>query len=209
MNKVFYILALINMCSCTKIVRIFYGIRDTKLETRESINKYIAKKRLNPTNNYFISAEGYVPTFLQINKHFPEALVFDKSGRELRFKPEGKSCNGFIEPFLTKLTKEQQVSPVDTFSLKTLTGYLDKEQNLDGIIAGGQDYTVVIFWFIPVGKLNTIYVKKWEELAMNNNNANIKVIKVNMDFSKTWTETEYNNVQQGFADLKKRNELIP
>jgi hypothetical protein len=52
------------------------------------------------------------------------------------------------------------------------------------------DFYLLIYWNVWTGKLNKDHVKIWEDLARENKNCKIKVIKVNLDIQEYWEPKE-------------------
>ena len=52
------------------------------------------------------------------------------------------------------------------------------------------DFYVLLYWTVWTGKLNKDHVKIWEQLARNNTNAKIEIVKVNLDFQEYWNKSD-------------------
>jgi len=68
------------------------------------------------------------------------------------------------------------------------------------------DFYVLIYWTTWTGRLNKDHVKIWEDSAYAKKQANIKVIKVNMDFQKNWDQADKDIFI--VSTKKKRKKLI-
>ncbi len=191
----FYILTLMviffgfSFYGCKTILLKFYGYHQPRIEDKVTIINFAKKKGLIIDNIYCFNENDWYWAIKEkkIAKDIPEILVFDKSGKLIKYR-EDNQCNAKAFSFISSLSTESKYD-IDTLlmfndlseKLKDLNGNKVNIQIKDSI-----DYYIFIFWTLWTGKLNKDHVKVWENDAINNNNCKINVYKVNMDLQKWW-----------------------
>lgn len=92
---------------------------------------------------------------------------------------------------------ETQLNPNKQASLEEAKKHL---RNLKGNLVeveleDNYDYYIFIYWAKFTGKLNKDHVLVWEKQALENKNAKIKVMKVNMDIQSYWGDENLKQVK--------------
>lgn len=188
-KKLIYILALVILVtSCSPIIKLYMGVKKPKIENEKSLTKYLEKKGLQTDNLYALDMTDYQYLDRIVNGA-PDIMIFTSDGKLIKYKPD-TSCNasafGFLETVDPKMKFDyiDSVSFEDCFSrLRDLNGkpvVIQKSENID--------FYLIIFWARFIGRLNKDHVKIWEEQALNNKNAKIKVFKVNKDMQEWWDD---------------------
>ncbi len=174
------------LSSCKNVVRIIYGVRSPKVENKESLIHYLNKKNIRNDNILISNYEGFIST-IQNAGLIPNIRCFNQNGIFIPYKNDS-ACNGSAFEFIDSLKFNKSYMLIDSILLKNETSHLS---DLDGnpvsyTDSNLYDYVIFIYWARWSGLLNKDHVKIWEESALNNPNARIKVHKVNCDVQESW-----------------------
>lgn len=186
----FIVLIPLILFGCSVVVKTMYGIKDPKIETKESLFKFLSKKKLDTNNVYCVSFEDFKPTLSLTNNKIPDVLIFNKQGKYIPYGDEW-ACNASAFNFIEELNLDTIYKKTDLIILDTL---LSKFRTFDGEHITEKetnkiknaDFVCIVLWAKFTGKLNKTKVKEWEEQARNNKNAKINFIKLDMDFQEWW-----------------------
>lgn len=175
---------------CSAIVKTMYGIKDPKIETKESLFKFLSKKKLDTTNVYCVSFEDFKPTLSLTNNKIPDVLIFNKQGEYIPYGDEW-ACNASAFNFIEELNLDTIYTKTDLVVLDTLLSRFktfDGKQISENEISKikNADFVCIVLWAKFTGKLNKTKVKEWEEQAKRNKNVKINFIKLDMDFQEWW-----------------------
>ncbi len=189
-SKIFIYSIILLFTSCKSVLKTFYGIKKPKIETENTLRKYLKKKDINDDNIYTVNYSD----FKKINKQIdgiPEILIFENNGKLIKYKNDNE-CNAKAFDFIENLSKTDSLR----YDKKTtLNNYLNKLRDFNGKAIKMEkdnniDFYLFVFWAKYVGRLNKDHVKIWEEQANNNKRSKIKVVKVNLDIQKWWEKLE-------------------
>lgn len=187
---VFLAFLLLFLTQCNSFVKIIYGIKSPKVETEESLHKYLKRKKINTDNIYSISYEDLLYITKINNGSVINVMIFDSNNRLIKYK-EDTACNATAFNFIENLTTDMEYTDIDSISLnnfllklKDFKGNPIQLEKTDDI-----DFYLFIFWAKYAGKLNKDHVKTWEKQANLNTKSKIKVFKVNLDMQKWWEES--------------------
>lgn len=191
----FFSFAVLLLSSCKPVMKKLYGITDPKVESKASITKFARKKGLSTSNIY---AYQFQP-FMQNIKggSVPEVFIFSKDKKFIPYGDE-TACNASAFDFIKLLDKNKTYPTTTKKDWTTITtGLTDLDGNaVTNVEDANTDYYVFIYWTKYTGRLNKDHVREWEADANNNTNANIKVLKVNMDFQEWWGEDITNKLKK-------------
>jgi hypothetical protein len=186
--------------SCQPIMMKFYGIKDPDIETEKSIFNKALKYELDTSNIVTISSSVF---FDVLNgQAIPDASIFDRDGRYVEYRQTDSACNaGLFEfiPALNLLNKYNQPDSADLQSI--LINCRDLRGNSLAILESA-DFYVLIYWTVWTGRLNKDHVKIWEDLAKNNPNCKIKVIKLNLDMQDWWEPQDKDKIYNAMRRKK-------
>lgn len=188
----------LSLGSCRFILLKMYGIKDPKIENRASITKKAMKFGLDTTNTVAVESTGYLNVLKKDLQGIPDAAIFDANGDYIEYRKTDTSCNAGLFAFIPELTLNGSYKKTGK---TTLENELTKFRSLSGTnlaqnFTGKADFYVLIYWTVYIGKLNKDHVKAWEDLAINNKNCSIKVIKVNLDWQAWWDKAEQERIMQ-------------
>ena len=184
------VVVVVSVSGCTPVMKTLYGIKNPKIETRESILSYSSKIKMDTALVVTLDTAMYLNTFVRIGKSVPEAELYDKRGTNITYRQKEQDCNAGLFGFLPELKKDSVYRRKDNFTLErqlaSLRDLNGNKINLD--TTGAPDYYLFLYWVRWMGRLNKDHVMEWEALAKSNKNVKIKVIKVNLDFQDWWSD---------------------
>ncbi|NLA23500.1 MAG: hypothetical protein GX879_00885, partial [Bacteroidales bacterium] len=105
----------------------------------------------------------------------------------IEYRVSDSACNAGLFEFIPNLCKNQNFNIIDSISLSSK---LSKFRDINGnelMPLDEADFYILIYWTVWTGKLNKDHVKIWEQLATNNTDCKIKVLKVNLDLQEHWS----------------------
>jgi hypothetical protein len=169
-------------------MKAIYGIKKPDIENQESITKKALKFGLDTTNIVSVTSKDF-PYVLK-STSIPNAAIYDSEGKYIEYRQTDTSCNAGLFDFIPKLSLAGIYNKPDSASL---TEEWTKFRDLKGktmLLRKNTDFYLLIYWNVWTGKLNKDHVKIWEDLARENKNCKIKVIKVNLDIQEYWEPKE-------------------
>lgn len=186
-NLILIILTLTFM-SCQPIMKKMYGIKNPDIENRKTIIKTANKYKLDTTNIVSVNSKDFLYVLKETS--IPNASVYDKNGKYIEYRQTDTSCNAGLFQFIPALNLTDKYNQPEKANLDT---ELKKFRDLNGNTLKSietADFYLLIYWTVWTGKLNKDHVKIWEDLAKNNKNSNVKVIKVNLDLQEYWNKDD-------------------
>jgi len=176
----------ITLSGCQVILKKMYGIKDPGIENEKTITKKALKYDLDTSNLATINQADYL--LAMQGQSIPDCAVFDSKGEYIEYRQSDTSCNAGLFGFIPELSKGGLYNKTGK---TTLSNELAKLRTLKGQPfpePPPADFYLLIYWTVFAGKLNKDHVKVWEDLARENKNCRIHVIKVNADQQKYWEE---------------------
>jgi len=201
MKKLFTISAiLILFSSCQAIMKKMYGIKDPDIENERSIKKVAAKYKLDQENIVTVNSTDFLKELR--GKSIPDVAIFDANGHYIEYRQTDTSCNAGLFKFIPELNLQGVYNKTGSTNLQA---ELTKLRDLSGNAlkaTEGSDFYILIYWTVWTGKLNKDHVKIWEDLAVNNKNCKIKILKVNLDLQEYWGANKCDSI---LNKLNKKN----
>jgi len=169
-------------------MKAIYGIKKPDIENQESITKKALKFGLDTTNIVSVTSKDF-PYVLK-STSIPNAAIYDSQGTYIEYRQTDTSCNAGLFDFIPKLNVSGTYNKPDSSSLaEEWIKFRDLKGN-EMSLPNNADFYLLIYWNVWTGKLNKDHVKIWEDLARENKNSKIKVIKVNLDIQEYWEPKE-------------------
>lgn len=196
------LLPLLLFSSCFKLILKIYGVKKPRVETAQSIRKKSHRFGLDTTNIVTVNSKDFLRHFK--DAHFPDAAIFDSAGNYIEYRPVDSSCNAGLFDFMPALTKNAPYNRTGKTNLET---EWNKYRGLRGQALNplpAADFYVLIYYTVWLGKLNKDHVKIWEDLAHQNKNCKIKVVKVNLDIQAWWDKAERDKIIKAMEKKKKK-----
>ena len=185
------------LSSCRPVMMKYYGIKKPRVENEQSLLRK-AKRFGFETNNIVCSNSE---NFLHIlnGQGIPDAKIYDKFGNYIEFKSNDSTCNTELSEFIQNLHKDTiyKTSEYPNF-FEEYSKYRDLKGN-ELPKPNSADFYIVIFWTAWTGRLNKTHVKIWEELAKENKNCEIEVLKLNLDIQNHWNKEERERIIKVFS----------
>lgn len=176
------------LVSCQPIIKKLYGIKKPDIENQESITKKALKFGLDTNNIVSVTSKDF-PYVLK-STSIPNAAIYDSKGKYIEYRQTDTSCNAGLFEFIPKLNISGTYNKPDSSSLaEEWTKFRDLKGNVMNV-PNNADFYLLIYWNVWTGKLNRDHTKIWEDLARENKNCKIKVIKVNLDIQEYWEPKE-------------------
>ncbi len=173
--------------SCQPIAKTMYGIKNPKVETIESVDKYLRSIQSPSENNIYCKDFAAYQTVLNLfEKSLPEAILFNSNGKMLTYKRNNQDCNAGLFETIPGLSKNSNLPVLESNDIETFIAFLVDRNGLKIQNLPEADYFLFINWAKFMGKLNKDHVKAWEDLAGKNENTKIAVYKINMGIMESW-----------------------
>jgi hypothetical protein len=188
MKNAFLIFSLLTLASCQPIMKAIYGIKKPDIENQESITKKALKFGLDTTNIFSVTSKDF-PYVLK-STSIPNAAIYDSNGKYIEYRQTDTSCNAGLFDFIPKLSLSGIYNKPDSSSLAEEWTKFRDLKGKEMTLPNNADFYLLIYWNVWTGKLNKDHVKIWEDLARENKNCKIKVIKVNLDIQEYWEPKE-------------------
>jgi hypothetical protein len=173
------------LCSgCQTALKTAYGIKKPKLETTQSIKKYLVKQDIDTSNVYVLKD---IKAFLSASQKkmlsIPDAIFFNKQGNLVRYKKETEDCNAKVDDFIAELENFSALPEDPNITMTEFLGMLE-----GGPINQKADINVFITWTVYAGRLNKTKAFEWihliEKAKAKGINANWYLL--NCDYQKSW-----------------------
>jgi hypothetical protein len=191
--KMKYILLSIILCiltSCSFFIKKSSGIKNPKMETYQSINKY---SQIYDIDSSLIVFSKDSTKYIELNKLFtgnPEILIFDQNKHFYPYKNEKLSCNATINYTLENICKTYSVFFNDTRKINydTLISCLaDPNHCISSFSLKQFDYIVFICFAKYTDGINKTHLIPWNKtIKESKNNCRVKYIYVDLDYLDTW-----------------------
>jgi hypothetical protein len=177
-----------------------YGIKDPDIENRKTIVKSATKYDLDTTNIVTVNGKDFL--YVLKGKGIPDGAIYDKSGKYIEYRQTDTSCNAGLFQFIPALNLTDKYNQPDSSNLDI---ELKKFRDLNGNTLKRlttSDFYLLIYWTVWTGKLNKDHVKIWEDLARDNKNCKIQVIKVNLDLQEYWDKDDRDKIINAMTKKK-------
>ena len=180
--------ALFLIGGCKQLIMLRYGIKDPKIETRESIMKFSNKFNLDSnlvyifkdTTSYFHYMRDSV-----FKKNAIGTLFFNRMGSMVD-NSKRKNCQWSGCAFLNQFKKDSLYFTDSAFQLnELLQKIIPVKENESVGFSEENDLTVISIWAKFVGKYNE-RLFCISEIAANRKDLKVKIIYLNIDMLKEW-----------------------
>jgi hypothetical protein len=193
-NKLLIVFSFLLLASCKPIMMKMYGIKNPEIENEKTIIKKALKYHLDTSNILSVSSQYFLEVFG--GQSIPDAAIYDQNGKYIEYRQTDTSCNAGLFRFIPDLNLSSQYKKPGHLTLnEELERYRDLKGNSLNKVEPA-DFYLFIYWTVWTGKLNKDHVKIWEDLARENKNCKIKVMKVNLDLQAYWDEKEREKIMQ-------------
>lgn len=171
---------------CKPIMYTIYGIKKPAVESEKSIKDKAIKFSLDTSNIVTVSPDEFL--YVIQGQGIPDGEIFDSNGHFINYRQTNTECNAGLFDFIPNLKTDTTYITNDSILLvEKIKKFRDFNGNMLEQIESA-DFYLLIYWTVWTGKLNKDHVKIWEDLANNNQNCDIRIIKVNLDMQDYWDE---------------------
>ncbi len=183
-----FLILFVSIAGCTPAMKLIGGFRTPKPEDKESITKYLNRKKIDTDNVLVFSDSVSYYNRIREVKQLPEIRVFNKEGVLVYHKDTAVSCPGPANDFTKMICIVSRLKQNINRNVKTETSSLRTLENLpvNILVNGEYDYYVFIYWALFMGRLNKSDVKVWESNLKSAKGCKVCVYKVDMDSQKRW-----------------------
>lgn len=188
--KQLVLFSILFLSSCSFIIKKIGGIKDPKLETYQSINKY--SKSLEIDSSLIVFAKDST-SFFVLNKLFvscPEILIFNNSKQYIPYKNDSTTCNASIDYTLENICtiSQNNFHTSRIMNYENLTScFVDPNNALTKLNLDDYDYIVFINYSKFTHGINRTHIIPWNKIIRETkNNCRVKYIYVNLDYLNTW-----------------------
>lgn len=178
--------------SCKTVLLKVKGVKDPKIETYTSTQKYLYKNDID-TNHvvYFKNINSFLFASKKKYVQIPNAYFFDRNENFVDYRKSTTDCNAKIDGFIQDLNAFNQAKKDSTRTISELKGFLvGSNRNL--LNEKKADITVFITWAKFVGALNKEKAFDWVKLLEEAKQKGISVnyYLLNCDFQESWNMTQ-------------------
>lgn len=186
------LLILIILAGCQPVLKKLYGIKKPSVEDGNSIRKKAMRFGLDTTNLVAVSSSDFL--MMMKGRGIPDGAIYDSGGRYIEYRQTDSSCNAGLFEFIPALQLTGSYNRPDSLPLHEVWKKLRDLKGHEMAYPGSADFYLLIYWTVWTGRLNKDHVKIWEDLARQNKNCRIQVVKVNLDIQECWDETLKNEL---------------
>jgi hypothetical protein len=169
--------------SCYRVLLLTMEVKSPKIETHQSLIKYLDKYHLNSEQIY--AAKDSISMMNLWANGFTEAVIFNKDGFFVDYREEPESCNAGIDAFIEYLPKNQDIEIDQKYHADSLLQQIVLLNDMTSVpFDNSYDYTIVLTWVKFAGKVIPQHFKPWEESIQiaETNGLKIRRVYLNLDF---------------------------
>jgi hypothetical protein len=190
LSTLFFLILLLSFSSCGPFYRIVFGIKNPKMETFHSINKYSKDLTIDSVNVVFAKDSASQLKLLRIFARTPDILIFDGHKNFIPYKDDSITCNASVDYILQNVC-----------TLQKSTIFSKREVNYDSLFSCIDDpnrcypqnyhinssYTVFINFTKYMHGVNKTHLIPWNKIINDQKQpCPIKYVFVNLDYLCNW-----------------------
>ena len=196
MKKLIIILIAFNFFSCMSVKKLISGVKNPKIESKESIINYLKKNKIETKHVAALKDVKEFSEMFQQDLSFPNFLIFNKEGKLIN-PDQKKKCVSDVNQFMQTLDalNSDVLKRNDSEDIK-LNFIRSRIVDLDGnnFELEENDFFMVCVWAKFMGKGTTRKVKKYVDAA--NKKDNLSFVLLTFDPQEFWKDTvklDFNN----------------
>ncbi|MCW3071162.1 MAG: hypothetical protein JWO44_1052 [Bacteroidetes bacterium] len=175
------------LSSCNLFYKVAFGIKDPKMETYYTINKYASSTDIDSASVIFSKDSA---SYYQINQCFrgsPEIVVFNKERKFIPYKSDSISCNASVDTILKRICSIEQISITHKpIRYEDFISLLD-DHNLVLRDLQRYDYLIFVDFAKYFHRVNKNHIPGWNNSLRNHyGSCTTKIIYVNLDYLSSW-----------------------
>jgi len=184
------LIAIFVLSSCGLFYKTVFGVKNPKIETYHSINKYAGTIGVDSLSLTFAKDSAAYVELGKMFLGFSDILIFNSSKKFIAYKNDSVSCNASIDTVLKRLCNIDTVYmpmhlPRDYYSL---ISKLDDHNNvLASLDKNKFDFIVFADFAKYFHKVNKNHIPYWNKALKDHyGDCKIKMIYVDLDYLNTW-----------------------
>jgi len=188
MKKTIILLLFTLTISCNRVALIYYGVKNPKIETIDSIKKYLEKQNIS---NYELVFFKNINELNNFKKEFnelkvPDAYFFNQKGTYVSYKKNAQECNAHVDDFIIDLKSIGTGHSNSNINLHSLNNFFVNGNNDELTMEKGK--IIVILSFAKfLGKVNNEHSFEWiKSLRKVNDDIDLKIYLLSSDFMDFW-----------------------
>ncbi len=170
---------------CQAIAKKSLGLRDPRVESKESIYKQAHKQGIDTSLHFYVVDSASANKIVSGN--FPKIYFFNKNGDLIL----SDNCFELLKTYTDSLYKTDNFKPIKN---NALPDELEKIRTFDNqkisLDLSQTDYVIVYYWATWMGKFNKNKIGWLDQKVMSDKRKNITLLKVNADMQKSWNWTK-------------------
>jgi hypothetical protein len=186
------LLMVVLSASCSKVLKLYYGVHKPMLESEKRVAKYASRKGID---HAMILIPKSAESFLVINhflKTIPDLFVYNEFGKRIQYASK-ENCNAPAFNFTDSIciSKFQLLDSLPSLdSIYSHLRPLDSEDSIAflGSINKKAKFNCLISWTKYSGVLNKDHVRPWVDSLNAQTDCTVQTYLINLDFIEgIWT----------------------
>lgn len=185
-----YLLLFLLLTGCQTIAKKSYGIKNPKLENKESVEQFLKKHQIeNVPILYFKDLQSFSIASKNGYLKIPDAFFFNKKGEFVTYQKTPTDCNANVDGFINELSEFEKLKSDPS---KTIDALLNHLENNEQILTSKPDITIIISFTVYAGKLNKEKAFEWISSIKQaqKKGINVNYYLLNCDFQESWNMTK-------------------
>lgn len=190
MKSLITLILVFTLTSCNLFYKSVFGIKDPKIETYHSVNRYV--KSIDVDSSLVIFTKDSISHF-ELNKIFsgaPEIIIFNKQLEFIPYKGDSVNCNASVDVVLGRICSMDITAPAVNSSVdyQKFVNRLDDHNNvLSSFNRSDFDFIVFADFTKYIHGINKKHIPGWNKALKNHSGAcKVRMIYVNLDYLNTW-----------------------
>lgn len=180
-RNIFLFALLILLSNCSNIIKFVYGIHDQQIESKKAIYRHAIRMSIDTTNNFYVIDSSSAKKIM--TGGFPKVYFYNSKGDLIL----PYHCFGQLKEYTDSLYKTNEFKVVNNKAIfdemKNIRTFNNRKVEVE---LANTDFVIIYYWAAWMGKLNRIKLGWLENKIRKDKRKNIKLIKVNADFQKSW-----------------------
>jgi len=176
---------LIAITGCQKMVLFSKGVRNPKIQTNESVCRYLSKNGVGAYDGSFILRDSLA--FIELIKHvesFPSVSFFTTDGNLIIINDSG-FCAGVAHEYASNFKAGSYFRTDTSYHLTELNTLISSLGPPSELETGNTDIILVGFWATYFGSVNKNVFGVFEAIC-NNPGIKCRLYLINTDFMESW-----------------------
>lgn len=199
----FIVTSILTLSSCKAYLKAKNNIKDPEIETVESSQHYLSKRKIDTTNSiYFKDFDSYITAMNSDVTGIPDAFFYNQKGEFVTYQKSSEDCNAHVDEFISDLKNFNSRESDSNRNINKLLTLTQTGQAKPVEFEKGYEIYVVMTWAVFIGKVNDPHTFHWIELLKKaqKENIDIKYYLLNADAQKIWNMNEHE--KESYLNIK-------